>query len=100
MELPPKILTADELRNALNALPGWSGNSSGLTCTYQFADFLAAMSFMQAAAPAIDAANHHPEWTNVFNRVSVTLRTHDADNHVTHLDITLARLLDSYARTP
>ena len=95
----PKALTAQEISAALTTLPGWSGNPSGLARTYQFADFKVAMAFMHQAATAIDASNHHPEWSNVYNRVSVTLRTHDAGNQVTELDVTLARLLDSYART-
>ena len=97
MAAMPKALNAQEISAALNTLPGWSGNSSGLTRTYQFADFKVAIAFMQQAAPAIDASNHHPEWSNVYNRVNVTLRTHDAGNHVTELDVTLARLLDTYA---
>ncbi len=87
-------LTAQEIAAALSTLPGWSGNTSSLTRTYSFADFKVAMAFMHQAAPAIDASNHHPEWSNVYNRVSVTLRTHDAGNKVTELDVTLARLLD------
>lgn len=93
----PKSLTAQEISAALKTLPGWSGNSSGLTRTYQFADFKVAMAFMHQTAPAIDASNHHPEWSNVYNRVSVILRTHDTGNHVTELDVALARLLDSHA---
>lgn len=92
-----KALTAPETAAALSTLPGWSGNTFGLTRTYLFADFAVAMAFMHQAAPAIDASNHHPEWTNVYNRVSVILRTHDAGNQVTELDLALARLLDSYA---
>lgn len=90
-------LSAQAVANALEHLPGWSGDPSGLTRTYHFSDFHAAMRFMQAAAPAIDAANHHPEWTNVYDRVSVRLRTHDAGDRVTGLDVTLARLLDREA---
>lgn len=75
-------------------LPGWSGDVHGIKRLYRFTDFNAAMAFMQAAAPAIDAGNHHPEWSNVYNRVSVTLRTHDAGDRVTELDVKLARLLD------
>lgn len=92
-----KALTEPEIAAALSTLPGWSGNTSGLTRTYLFADFKVALAFMHQAAPAIDASNHHPEWTNVYNRVSVILRTHDAGNHVTELDLELARLLDRYA---
>lgn len=93
----PKALTEPEIAAALSTLTGWSGNTSGLTRTYLFADFKVAMAFMHQAAPAIDASNHHPEWTNVYNRVSVILRTHDAGNQVTELDLELAQLLDRYA---
>lgn len=92
-----KALTEPEIAATLSTLPGWSGNSFGLTRTYQFADFKVALAFMHQAAPAIDASNHHPEWTNVYHRVSVILRTHDAGNQVTERDLALARLLDHYA---
>ena len=90
-------LSADVIRTALANLPGWSGGPTGLTRSFKFPNFLTAIAFMQAAAPAIDAGNHHPEWANVYNRVSVTLRTHDAGDRVTMLDVTLARLLDAEA---
>lgn len=93
----PDALLPAAVAEVLVRLPGWSGDIHGLTRTYRFADFNAAMAFMQATAPAIDAANHHPEWSNVYNRVSVTLRTHDAGDRVTELDVKLARLLDVHA---
>lgn len=93
----PEALSPRELTLALGSMPGWSGDVKGMTRTYRFADFKTAMAFMQGVAPAIDAANHHPEWSNVYNRVSVTLRTHDAGDRVTALDVTLARLLDAEA---
>lgn len=95
----PEALLPAAVKEVLVRLPGWSGDINGLLRTYCFADFNAAMAFMQAAAPAIDAANHHPEWSNVYNRVSVTLRTHDAGDRVTELDVKLARLLDAVALT-
>lgn len=55
------------------------------------------MSFMQAAGADIDRINHHPEWTNVYNRVSVRLTTHDAGNTVTALDVQLAHVLDKHS---
>jgi 4a-hydroxytetrahydrobiopterin dehydratase len=91
-------LSKEALTNALNDLPGWSGDTSGLKRLWHFADFRTAITFMHEAAPAIDSANHHPEWTNVYNRVSVTLSTHDAGNCVTELDVKLALLLDAQAR--
>lgn len=94
----PDALLPATIAEVLVRLPGWSGDINGLTRTYRFADFTAAMAFMQAVAPAIDALNHHPEWSNVYNRVSVTLRTHDAGDRVTELDVKLARLLDAFAK--
>jgi 4a-hydroxytetrahydrobiopterin dehydratase len=91
-------LAAEDLAKLLKDLPGWSGDQNGLTRTWRFNDFLMAIGFMHDAAPAINAANHHPEWTNVYNRVSVQLRTHDAGDQVTDKDIKLARLLDVQAR--
>ena|SRR5688572_15394159 len=93
----PEALLPGAVAEVLGRLPGWSGDIHGLTRTYRFTDFKVAMAFMHAVAPAIDAANHHPEWSNVYNRVSVTLRTHDAGDRVTELDVKLARLLDAEA---
>lgn len=93
----PEALLPAAVAEVLVRLPGWSGDSNGLTRTYRFRDFTTAMAFMHGAAPAIDAGNHHPEWSNVYNRVSVTLRTHDAGDRVTELDVKLARLLDAAA---
>jgi 4a-hydroxytetrahydrobiopterin dehydratase len=93
----PEPLGAPAVAAALARLPGWAGDQAGLTRTWRFADFRAAIAFMQAAAAPIDAANHHPEWSNVYDRVSVRLRTHDAGDRVTALDVTLAALLDRVA---
>jgi len=97
MPIPNALLPA-AVAEVLVRLPGWSGDIHGISRTYRFSDFNAAMAFMQAAASAIDASNHHPEWSNVYNRVNVTLRTHDAGDRVTELDVKLARLLDSFAK--
>jgi 4a-hydroxytetrahydrobiopterin dehydratase len=93
----PEPLLPAAIAELLVRLPGWSGDTNGLTRTYRFRDFATAMAFMQGAAAAIDQLNHHPEWSNVYNRVSVTLRTHDAGDRVTELDVKLARLLDAEA---
>jgi 4a-hydroxytetrahydrobiopterin dehydratase len=90
-------LTPGALADALATLPGWSHREAALHKTFRFASFLAALAFMQRAAPDIDALDHHPEWTNVYDRVRVRLTTHDAGNLVTARDVELARLLDAYA---
>jgi 4a-hydroxytetrahydrobiopterin dehydratase len=78
---------------ALADLEGWSNDGDALTKTYSFDDFTAAMDFMQRAAGPIDEMDHHPEWTNVYNRVDVRLSSHDAGG-ITDRDIRLAKTLD------
>lgn len=72
----------------------WTETDNSLTKTFVFKDFLSAIQWMVRASAAIEALNHHPEWTNVYNKVKVVLRTHDAGNTVTDKDRELAALLD------
>jgi 4a-hydroxytetrahydrobiopterin dehydratase len=90
-------LTATELADALVALPGWTVQDGKLHREYRFPDFASAMGFMMTAAPAIERLNHHPEWSNVYNRVAVDLTTHDAGG-ITRNDWSLAALLETIAR--
>jgi 4a-hydroxytetrahydrobiopterin dehydratase len=85
---------------ALARLSGWSkgeGARDAIQKTFKFADFNAAFGFMTRVAIKADQLDHHPEWFNVYNRVEVTLATHDADG-VTELDVTLAAFMDEVAR--
>jgi len=87
--------------SALETLPGWSALASGrdaIQRTYRFADFNAAFGFMVRVALLAEKLDHHPEWSNVYNRVEVTLTTHDAGG-VTALDVELASFMDAAART-
>jgi 4a-hydroxytetrahydrobiopterin dehydratase len=80
---------------ALARLPGWSkveGDRDAIRRTFKFKDFNAAFGFMTRVAIKADQLDHHPEWFNVYNRVDVTLSTHDADG-VTELDVTLAAFM-------
>jgi 4a-hydroxytetrahydrobiopterin dehydratase len=86
-------MAPDDIEQALTGLDGWSYDGEALIKTYEFADFAAAIDFMAAARPGIDELNHHPEWTNVYNRVDVRLSSHDVGG-VTKRDLQLARLLD------
>lgn len=88
--------SAAEIDLALADLSGWSTDGDAITKTYEFADFLAAMAFMAQATPGIDEMDHHPEWSNVYNRIVVRLSSHDAGG-VTDRDIRLATLLDGLA---
>ena len=84
---------------ALEKLSGWAraqGDRDAIARTYRFADFNAAFGFMTRVALKADKMDHHPEWSNVYNRVEVLLTTHDADG-VTALDIELARFMDEAA---
>lgn len=83
---------------ALSRLQGWRAveGRDAMTKTFKFVDFKRAFAFMTQAALKAEQMDHHPEWFNVYNRVDVTLTTHDADG-VTALDVTLAQFLDSIA---
>ena len=84
---------------ALKRLPGWTrgeGEREAIVRSYRFADFNAAFGFMTRVAIMADKLDHHPEWFNVYNRVDVTLTTHDADG-VTELDVRLATFMDEIA---
>ena len=91
------LLTAAQLESALAALPGWTIVNSKLHREYKFPDFTQAFGFMATAATAIERMNHHPEWCNVYNRVTVELTTHDAGG-ITQKDIDLAILLETIAK--
>jgi 4a-hydroxytetrahydrobiopterin dehydratase len=84
----------EELKATVDSLPGWKLERDKLHKQYTFADFAHAFGFMATAAVLIEKMNHHPEWSNVYNRVDVQLTTHDAGG-VTARDVELARLLDS-----
>ena len=84
----------------LTALPRWQYDEArgAITREFRFADFAQAFAFMTQIALAAEKLDHHPEWSNVYNRVRITLTTHDAGG-LTQRDIDLARLADQvYAR--
>jgi 4a-hydroxytetrahydrobiopterin dehydratase len=96
MTRPTRIGALD----ALEKLPGWSALLTGrdaIQRTYQFADFNAAFGFMTRVALMADKLDHHPEWSNVYNKVDVVLTTHDAGG-VTSLDVELATFMDQAAK--
>ena len=90
--------TLDAARAALAQLPGWQlePRRPALVRQFVFSDFSAAFAFMTRVALLAERMNHHPEWFNVYNRVDVTLSTHDADG-VTELDVQLAQFMDGVA---
>ncbi|MFA9564395.1 MAG: 4a-hydroxytetrahydrobiopterin dehydratase [Acidimicrobiales bacterium] len=90
-ELRP--LTSEELDQAARDLPLWDVSADRFRRELRFGDFAEAFGFMTEVAVVAEAMNHHPEWSNVYQRVTVELRTHDVDG-VSALDITLARRID------
>lgn len=89
-------LTQKQLETALRTLPGWRAADEKLHREYKFKDFIHAFGFMATSALAIEKMNHHPEWSNVWNMVRVSLSTHDAGG-ITEWDVELARTLDAVA---
>lgn len=90
-----KILQNEEREQALNDIPAWAlvEGRDAITRTFMFKNFNAAFGFMTRIALKSEQMNHHPEWFNVYNKVEVTLSTHDAGG-LTELDITLAKFMD------
>ena len=82
-------LTADEIQQRVSELPDWTLEGDKLWRRFVFADFSEAFGFMSRVALAAEAMNHHPEWSNVWNRVEIALITHDAGG-LSKLDFELA----------
>lgn len=90
-------LESQQILAALQALPAWSYEDGALRRSYRFPSFTHAIAFLAGAAAVIGKMDHHPEWSNVYNRVDVRLSTHDAGG-VTQLDLELAAHMESLAQ--
>ncbi|WP_295632061.1 4a-hydroxytetrahydrobiopterin dehydratase [Novosphingobium sp.] len=95
--MPIAALTTSEREAALARLPGWTLREDclALTRTFKFADFAEAFGFMARVAIMAEKADHHPEWFNVYNRVEITLTTHDAGGLSTR-DVALAEAISRF----
>jgi 4a-hydroxytetrahydrobiopterin dehydratase len=91
-------LSDDDRREFFEAFPDWTplAGRDAVRKTFVFADFNAAWGFMSRVALAAEKADHHPEWTNVYNRVEITLTTHDAGG-LTQRDVDLAAFIEGAA---
>ena len=89
-------LSDDDRAEALDTLPDWDYDEArdAITRTVQFTDFPEAFGFMAQVALVAEKMNHHPEWTNVWNRVDILLTTHDAGG-LSHRDVELASAIDA-----
>lgn len=93
-----KLLVGVERARALHDLSGWTEakGRDAIAKSFQFKSFSRAWAFMSRVALYAEKADHHPEWSNVYGRVDVTLATHSAGG-VTEKDVALARKMDEYA---
>ncbi|MSS85741.1 MAG: 4a-hydroxytetrahydrobiopterin dehydratase [Thaumarchaeota archaeon] len=87
-------LSDSTINEELKKLSGWSIKNNKLYKEFQFDNFNQAFGFMTRAAMEIEKMNHHPEWFNVYNRITVELTTHDVGG-ITNNDVTLAKILNS-----
>ena len=89
-------LTSEEIAAARVSLPGWtlSENRLAISRRFTFANFSASFAFMTRVALYAEKADHHPEWSNVWNRVDITLTTHDAGG-LSQRDVAMARAIEA-----
>lgn len=95
--MPAPVLSADALDAALAQLPGWRVENGKLHRQFQFKSFVEAFGFMSSVALVAESMGHHPEWFNVYSRVTVDLTTHDAGG-ITDLDLSLAQRMSELAQ--
>ncbi|PZV14482.1 MAG: 4a-hydroxytetrahydrobiopterin dehydratase [Leptolyngbya sp.] len=91
------VLSPDQLDAALGKLEGWSIQNGKLHRQYQFPSFVEAFGFMSSLALVAESMEHHPEWFNVYNRVTIDLTTHDAGG-ITQKDVDLAKKANELAK--
>lgn len=94
-----RAMTASAVAEALKTAPGWALSADGKSIrrTFEFTDFSQAFGFMARAALAAEKLDHHPDWSNVYKTVDVTLSTHDAGG-LTDLDFKLATEMNRVAK--
>ena len=89
-----KPLGGAKITVALGGLPGWKFRRDALEKSFAFGSFREALSFMVRVGFEAEEMNHHPNWTNVYNRVAIRLSTHDAGGKVTAKDVDLAHRIE------
>ena len=92
-------LTPEQIHQLGHTLPAWSLVEGKLRRDLRFADFAEAFGFMAQVALIAESMGHHPEWTNVWNRVTIALTTHDTGG-LSDLDVALARRIDAVLPRP
>ena len=87
-------LSEEQVKKEISSLQGWNIINGKLHKDFAFKDYVEAIGFMCRASIHIEKMNHHPEWFNVYNKISIDLTTHDAGG-ITQNDINLARIFNS-----
>ncbi len=89
----PSLYTPSDIQENLQWIKDWKLEGNSIHKDFKFKDFISAFGFMTKVAFHAEKLNHHPNWKNVYNTVSITLSTHDAGG-LTELDFKLAKLID------
>jgi 4a-hydroxytetrahydrobiopterin dehydratase len=84
-------LSAEDIAAACGKLPGWSCDGDALAKQFKFGSFREALTFMVRVGFEAEDMDHHPDWSNVYNRVAIRLNTHDAGGKITAKDVELAQ---------
>jgi len=95
--MTPTKLTHEQINAALETLPGWAVKEGKLQKGFKFKTFAPAIGWMVSVAIQADKLNHHPDWSNAYNRVEVSLSTHDLGGAISDLDVELARIMEELA---
>lgn len=93
-----EALNTSEIEKGLQELEGWEHHENALETTFEFQNFKEAFALMTRIAFECEALNHHPDWTNVYNRLHIRLSTHDAGG-ITEKDFKLARIIEDLVST-
>jgi 4a-hydroxytetrahydrobiopterin dehydratase len=89
-----RVLTEFEIKARLSAIDGWEFEDNAIHTTFEFDNFKDTFSVMTRIAFEAEKLNHHPDWSNVYNKLSISLSTHDAGG-VTEKDFELAKIIDA-----
>lgn len=92
-----RVLSQAEIETAVAELAGWTVEDGKLAKVFKFESFAAALGWMVAAGVEADKLDHHPDWSNSYNKVQVNLVTHDLDNQISTLDVDLAQKMEKLA---
>ena len=90
-------LADEEVTNRLAELEGWVARDQHIEKDFEFADFRAAMAFINHLVPIAESLNHHPDWSNSYNKVHISLTSHDAGG-LTYKDFSFASATDEVAK--